>query len=89
VQIDFEKLGISRKDFMERMLELGVGSQVLYIPVHTQPWYKKTYGYAWGDYPIAEAYYEKALSLPLFPKMTDAEIKKVIEVINEIVFYSQ
>ena len=84
VQIQFEELGMSRKSFMEKLMANGIGSQVLYIPVHTQPWYKKNYGYKWGDYPNAENYYSKALSLPLFPKMTDHDVNKVILIVKEI-----
>jgi perosamine synthetase len=62
-----------------------VGTQVHYIPVHTQPWYKKTYWYKIGDYPVAEGYYEKCLSLPLFPAMTDADVKTVIGAMKSIV----
>jgi len=52
---------------------------VHYIPVHTQPYYQENYGYKWGDYSVAEDYYEKALSIPLYPKMTDDDVYYVIE----------
>jgi UDP-4-amino-4,6-dideoxy-N-acetyl-beta-L-altrosamine transaminase len=78
VQIDFAVLGLSRSEAMQRLREQGVGSQVLYIPVHLQPYYRKEFGYSVGKCPNAEAYYEKTLSLPLFPKMTDADIETVI-----------
>ena len=84
VQIDFKALGTDRAKVMQALLDKRIGSQVLYIPVHTQPWYKKTYGYEWGDYPIAEEYYEKTLSLPLFPKMTDIDVERVIESVKEV-----
>ena len=85
LQIDFEKIGITRKDFMKKLVDKGIGTQVHYIPVHTQPYYKKHYGYKTGDYPIAEQYYEMALSLPLHLSMTDVDVDKVIFTINEIV----
>lgn len=78
VQIDFTSLHKSRSAVMQELREQGVGSQVLYIPVYLQPWYRKTYGYQPGKCPNAEAYYAKALSLPLYPSMTDAEIEQVI-----------
>ena len=84
LQIDFEKIGITRKDFMKKLVDKGIGTQVHYIPVHTQPYYKKHYGYKTGDYPIAEQYYEMALSLPLHLSMTDVDVDKVIFTINEI-----
>ena len=85
VQIDFNAIGKTRMELMKELLSKGVGSQVHYIPVHTQPWYKKTYGYKLGDYPVAEKYYEKCLSLPLYPGMTDTDVKTVIAAIRECV----
>jgi len=78
VQIDFPQLGKSRTEVMLELREQGVGTQVLYIPVYLQPWYRKTYGYAAGKCPNAETYYAKALSLPLFPAITDDEVSHVI-----------
>lgn len=84
VQIDFEALGRSRADVMQELREAGVGSQVLYIPVHLQPWYRKTYGYGPGKCPVAEKFYERALSLPLFPAMTDAEVSHVVGAVRAV-----
>jgi UDP-4-amino-4,6-dideoxy-N-acetyl-beta-L-altrosamine transaminase len=78
VQIDFATLSLSRSEVMQRLREQGVGSQVLYIPVHLQPYYRKEFGYAMGKCPNAEAYYGKALSLPIFPKMSEADVETVI-----------
>ena len=80
LQIDFGALGLDRAAVMKSLAEKGIGTQVHYIPVYTQPWYKKTYGYKWGDCPVAEAYYQKALSLPLYPKMSNDDVEKVIRV---------
>ena len=84
LQIDFERIRKSRKKIMEELKKNNIGTQVHYIPVHLQPYYRKEFGYKKGDYPIAENYYEKALSIPLFPKMTDSEIVKVIGEIKKI-----
>ena len=85
LQINFEAIGIRRKDFMKQLADKGIGTQVLYIPVHTQPYYKTHYGYKTGDYPIAEHYYERALSIPLYPAMSDSDVKTVINAIREII----
>jgi len=84
VQIEFDQLGMSRSRVMEELRRRGVGSQVLYIPVHLQPWYRRTYGYGPGKCPVAEAFYERALSLPLFPSMTDAAIDRVVEAVHQL-----
>jgi len=78
VQIDFPRLVKTRTEVMQELREKGVGTQVLYIPVYLQPWYRRTYGYAPGKCPKAEEFYSRALSLPLFPAMNDADVQKVI-----------
>ena len=78
VQIDFKKIGRTRTEVMTGLRQKGVGSQVLYIPVHLQPWYRQTYGYKPGKCPQAEEYYRHALSLPLYPAMTDGDVERVI-----------
>jgi perosamine synthetase len=82
VQIDFPVLGCSRAQVMGRLRAAGVGSQVHYIPVHLQPWYRRTYGYGPGKCAVAEAAYERTLSLPLYPAMTDAEVAHVIQTVK-------
>ena len=80
-QIDFDALGTTRKEFVAKLAEKRVGCQVHYIPVHWQPYYAKTYGYKKGTLPVSESYYRKALSLPLYPKMTDFEVDHVIKTV--------
>jgi UDP-4-amino-4,6-dideoxy-N-acetyl-beta-L-altrosamine transaminase len=82
-RFDFSGLKTTRKDVMAKLSEKGIGTQVHYIPVHTQPYYRKTWGYSWGDFPEAEAYYEQALSLPLFPRMDDEDVRRVIDCVGE------
>ena len=69
---------------MMELREQGIGTQVLYIPVHLQPWYRKTYGYGEGKCPHAESYYGKALSLPLYPSMTDSDVQKVVSAVKSL-----
>jgi dTDP-4-amino-4,6-dideoxygalactose transaminase len=56
--------------------------------VHTQPYYKEKFGYNWGDYPAAEVYYSKALSLALYPLMKDEEVDYVISQIKHLESFS-
>lgn len=84
-QIDFTLLGKNRAQVMRELKELGVGTQVHYIPVHLQPYYRNKYGYGDGKCPVAEAYYHRCLSLPLYPSMTDADVSRVIEAVREVV----
>ena len=64
------------------MREAGIGVNVHYIPIHTQPHYERL-GFARGDFPAAEAYYDRAITIPLFPAMTDEEQDRVAQVIRE------
>lgn len=84
VQLDFLTLEMTRTQAMAELREAGVGSQVLYIPVHLQPWYRRTYGYGPGKCPVAEAFYSRALSLPLFPTMTDDDVQRVVAAVKSL-----
>ena len=54
---------------MRELRNENIGTQVLYIPVHLQPYYFKKYGYRKGDFPAAEKYYQHCLSIPIFPDL--------------------
>lgn len=68
----------NRRDFYFKAREKGLFLQVHYIPVHTQPYYRTNFGYKHGDYPKAEAYYEKCISLPLYPDLTEDDLDDII-----------
>lgn len=76
--MDFERIGKSRHKLMVELKQMGIHTQVHYIPVYTQPYYQKTFGAKWGDCPVTEAYYRRCLSIPLFPAMSDEDIGRVI-----------
>ena len=80
--IKFSELGKSRQQVMEELRALDVGTQVLYIPVHLQPYYANKYGYKYGDFPKAEKYYDECLSIPIFPSMSDKEVDSVVEAVR-------
>lgn len=61
--------------------ENGIGVNVHYIPVHTQPFYRAR-GFARGDFPAAEAYYDRAISIPLYAGLTEADQDRVVEVLR-------
>ena len=83
VLIDFGALGITRAELMNRLRERGIGNQVHYLPVHLQPYYRRRYRDL--SLPGADAYYARALSLPLFPGMADADVDRVVAALAEIV----
>lgn len=73
-----------RRPLFERLRELGLGVQVHYLPVYRHPWYRAN-GYAEVSCPIADDYYAREISLPVFPRMTDAEQDSAIERIRQAV----
>ncbi len=72
-----------RAEIYERLRELNVGSAVHYIPVHLQPYYRDL-GFAPGDLPNAEAYYSRAITLPMYPKMGDSDVRAVIGAVTSV-----
>lgn len=74
--IDFAAVGVGRGTVMRRLRDAGIGTQVHYVPVHRQPYYRRTV-----DTPTlagADLYYDRCLSLPLFPGMTDGDVDRVV-----------
>lgn len=67
----------NRAEFYKKARKVGLNLQVHYIPVHTQPYYQQ-FGYKWGDYPNAEDYYNHCISLPLYPDLTNRDLKEIV-----------
>lgn len=82
--VNFEKINISKKELFMKLQEKGINLQVHYIPVHTQPYYKNL-GFREGDFPNAEKYYQNAISLPIYPDLTDNDIKYIVKTIKNII----
>lgn len=82
LRIDFAALGMDRAMFMNALKAQGIGSQVHYIPVHSQPYYKGLYGEL--SLPGAQHYYEHTLSIPLYPALEEAEARRVAEAITAL-----
>ena len=82
--IDFAALGLARPALMADLRQRRIGSQVHYIPVHRQPFWRNRAG-APADLPGADAYFHSALSLPLFTSMTEADVDRVAAALAEIV----
>ena len=82
VRIDFDQLGKPRQQIMIELAARGVGTQVHYIPVHRQPYYRGLSPDL--DLPGADAFYAQCLSLPLFPAMTDQDVERVISALEDV-----
>lgn len=84
VLIDFKMIGKNRSQVMAELAAQGIGTQVHYIPVHLQPYYRQHFGFKKGDFPQAENYYDHCLSIPLFPRMTGNDVERVINAITTL-----
>ncbi len=85
IKLDLRKLKINRDEFIEALKVKNIGVSVHFIPLHLHPYYRDTYGYKPGDFPNAKYLYERIISLPLYPKMTEEEIKYVISAVKSII----
>ena len=85
IRLRLERLLKGRREVFDALRKKGLGVQVHYVPVHFHPFYKKTFGYKQGDFPEAEAYYNEAITLPLFPAMTSAQVKSVVRTVQEVI----
>jgi len=79
------RLAIDRGRFIEELKTRNIGASVHFIPVHMHPYYRDTFGYRRGAFPVAERMYEEIVSLPLFPRMSEQDADDVIVAVREIV----
>jgi len=84
VQLDSERLAIGRDAFIAALKERKIGASVHFIPLHLHPFYRDTFGYKPGDFPVAYGAYQRIISLPLYPRMTDADLGDVAEAVHAI-----
>ncbi|HSW03356.1 DegT/DnrJ/EryC1/StrS family aminotransferase [Aquabacterium sp.] len=74
--------GVARDRFIERLYELGIGCSVHYIPLHQQPYWRDRYQLKASDFPHSQHAYEQMLSLPIYTRMTDADVERVIAAVK-------
>lgn len=82
VQLKLESLQASHQQAFEHLRESGIGVNLHYIPIYKQPYYQ-VLGYRESDFPNAEQYYTRAISLPIHPDLTSEQQEKVIQLIND------
>ena len=82
VQVQPES-GKTRQQVFDYLRAHGIGANVHYIPVHTQPYYRQRFGFAHGDFPAAEAYYARAISLPLYFSLREDEQDSVVATLKQ------
>jgi dTDP-4-amino-4,6-dideoxygalactose transaminase len=85
IQLNLEQLGTSRNAFIELLKQENIGTSVHFIPLHLHPYYRDTFGYRPEDFPNASSVFERIVSLPIYPKMTDGDIQHVIQAVQVLV----
>ncbi len=83
IRLKLDRIDKTHREVFESLREQGVGVNVHYIPVHTQPYYERM-GFKVGDFPQAEKYYSEAISLPMYPTMTDKQQSEVVMALKEV-----
>ena len=84
IQLDLEYLHINREQFIEELAERGIGASVHFIPLHLHPYWQNRYSFKPEDFPVALDCYQRAVSLPIYTKMTNRDVERVIESVKEI-----
>jgi len=84
IQLELDNLEITRDRFIELMADKGIGTSVHFIPLHMQPYWRDRYGFSAEDFPVAYDVYRRAVSLPIYPSMTDEEVSRVVDTVSTI-----
>ncbi|NJO15468.1 MAG: DegT/DnrJ/EryC1/StrS family aminotransferase [Thioploca sp.] len=84
IQLKLEDLTIDRHTFIEKMTAAGIGTSVHFIPLHLQKYWRECYHFQPNDFPVAVQVYQRAVSLPIYPCMSDTEVERVIMTVQQI-----
>lgn len=85
IQLDLERLRITRNAFIELLKKENIGTSVHFIPLHMHPYYRETFGYKPEDFPNASNVFNKILSLPIYPKMAKVDVMYVIDTVRRLI----
>lgn len=83
VRLNLDTLKIDRDRFIDELFERNIGVSVHFIPLHTQPYYRKRYNYSPTHFPIAWREYQRIVSLPIYPSMSHEDVQDVVEALTE------
>jgi perosamine synthetase len=84
IKLDLERLKINRSQFIEALREKQIGTSVHFIPLHLHPYYRDEFGYKPADFPNASAVFEQIFSLPIYPRMSEPAVERVVEAVENI-----
>jgi dTDP-4-amino-4,6-dideoxygalactose transaminase len=84
IRIEKDELNCGRDEFIEELNAMNIGTSVHFIPVHLHPFYRSHFGTKEGDFPVTESIFEKIISLPLYPSMSEEDVHYVADAVCEI-----
>jgi perosamine synthetase len=84
VRLHLDRLRLDRAAVIEALRDTGIGTSVHFIPLHLHPYYRRRWGTQPSDHPVASHEYERVISLPIWPGMTDAEVSRVVVSLESI-----
>jgi len=82
VGMDQASTSMSRNDFVQKLFDMGIGCSVHFIPLHLHPYWSSMYNYKPEDFPVALSVYERSVSLPIYTKMSDSDIARVVDAVK-------
>jgi dTDP-4-amino-4,6-dideoxygalactose transaminase len=85
IALELERLTCDRARFIDELRAENIGTTVNFIPVHLHPYYRQTLGLAPGSLPVAEDAYRRAVTLPLYPRMTESDLDDVCAAVRKVV----
>ena len=85
LRLRLERLSITRDAFIQALAKARIGSSVHFIPLHLHPFYRDAYRLAADDFPVALHAYQRTVSLPIYPGMTDEDVEDVIAAVEQII----
>jgi perosamine synthetase len=85
IRLDLAKLAVDRSQIFHALRAENIGVSVHYIPIHLHPYYRDHFGHRDGECPVAEAAYDRLISLPMFHGMTDADVADVIGAVSKVI----
>ncbi len=84
LQLDLAEISVDRDRFIELMVEQNIGTSVHFIPLHLHPYWRDKYNYKAEDFPVSLDVFNRAVSLPIYPKMTDEDVEGVIAAVKTV-----
>ncbi|WP_201567931.1 DegT/DnrJ/EryC1/StrS family aminotransferase, partial [Psychrobacter immobilis] len=84
IRLKLDDIKATHLEVFNALREANIGVNLHYIPVHLQPYYQKHFGFKIGDFPEAEQYYKEAISLPLYPDLTEEQQDYIVKTLKDI-----